>query len=258
VSKRDERLGNILTELGQTGAASVKSLAAQFDVTEVTMRRDLNRLLGEGKIRLIQGVAVPLRDGCAEAEDQYSFESEASHNQREKQRIAREAVSLLQRDDTVIFDAGSTTGEIAKELPHELPLTILTNALNIVNTLAAGTNWDLIVPGGFFHKDEMLFASELGTEMISAMRANKAFIAASGVYRKLGVTCKNMFEVGSKRAQINSSVQSILAIDSSKFGSVQVVHFAEIEEFDIVITDAGIPDDYREFFIDKGIDLHVV
>lgn len=258
MSKRDERLGNILTELGQTGAASVKSLAAQFDVTEVTMRRDLNRLLGEGKIRLIQGVALPLREGCPETEDQYSFESEASHNQREKQLIAREAVSLLQNNDTVILDAGTTTGEIARALPQELPLTILTNALNIVNTLAAGTNWDLIVPGGFFHKDEMLFSSESGTEMISAMRANKAFIAASGVDRKLGVTCKNMFEVGSKRTQISSSVQSILVVDSSKFGSVQVVHFAEINEFDMVITDAGIPDDYRDFIIDRGIDLHVV
>jgi DeoR family deoxyribose operon repressor len=103
-----------------------------------------------------------------------------------------------------------------------------------------------------------MFESAKGVEMIRSVRANKAFIAASGVSSKLGVTCSDISEVETKKAVIASSSTRILVADSSKFGEVRVAHFAELEEFDIVVTDAGIPGEYEALIREKGLRLYTV
>jgi len=103
-----------------------------------------------------------------------------------------------------------------------------------------------------------VFESPEAVEMIGRFRANKAFISASGVSERLGVTCTNTYEIEVKKASIRSSLGRILLVDSSKFGTIQAAYFADLREFTSVITDAGIPEDYAEHIRGLGIDLHIV
>ena len=95
-------------------------------------------------------------------------------------------------------------------------------------------------------------------ELIKKMRINKAFISAAGIDEKLGVTCANHYEVETKRAVMQSSDTKILLSDSSKFGKVKIAYFADLKDFDLVITDTGLDPYYQDMIKDLGLKLFLV
>jgi DeoR family deoxyribose operon repressor len=119
-------------------------------------------------------------------------------------------------------------------------------------------NWKLVFPGGYFHTNTLMFESPEGIEIIKRIRANKAFISAAGVSEKLGVTCATDYEKETKKAIIDSSDVKILLIDSTKFGKVKISHFADLTDFDIIITDIGIPKKFVEIIKSLGIKLYII
>jgi len=111
--------------------------------------------------------------------------------------------------------------------------------------------------GGIFHENTLMFESSEGLSMISRYRATKAFITASGVNHQFGVTCMNPYERETKKAAIRSSMKKILLVDSSKFGTVRSDYFAELADFDEIITDGGIPEEYAEIIKKLGVKLRI-
>jgi DeoR family deoxyribose operon repressor len=116
----------------------------------------------------------------------------------------------------------------------------------------------MLVQGGIYHPETQMFENHQGMEIINTTRASKAFISAGGLHSQLGITCPFHYEVETKRAAIKSSMINILLIDSFKFGKVCTAHMAEINEFNIVITDSKIPPQYREFIKNAGVELIVI
>ena len=102
-----------------------------------------------------------------------------------------------------------------------------------------------------------MFTSKENVEFIRSIRANKMFLSASGFHETLGVTCIHSHEVVNKRAAIASSAVCILLMDSSKFGKVQASFIASLDEIDAIVTDAGIPQEWRRMLEEKGIELHI-
>jgi DeoR family deoxyribose operon repressor len=103
-----------------------------------------------------------------------------------------------------------------------------------------------------------MFESAEGVEFIKKVRANKAFITAAGVDDKLGVTCATTYEVNTKKAAIEYSDTKILLTDSTKFGKIRISHFADLSNFDIIITDTGISEEYQKYIKNMGIKLYLV
>jgi DeoR family deoxyribose operon repressor len=103
-----------------------------------------------------------------------------------------------------------------------------------------------------------MFESPEGIEVIKRIRANKAFISAAGVSKKLGVTCATSYEKETKQAVIESSDTKILLVDSSKFGKVKISHFTDLNNFDIIITDTGISKECEEVIKNIGVKLYIV
>lgn len=256
MNKRDRRKRSILEHVEESGAVSVRELANRLNVTGVTIRRDLNQLSQENRLRLMHGVAIS-NDHGREDDEEYQVTEAERHQAAEKRAIGVAAAGLLEPDDIVIIDAGTTTEWIAQALSPDMSITVICNSLNIVNRLSRNDNCRLIVPGGVFRKSSMMFESDTGINLIRDIRAQKAFISASGVDIRLGVTCTNMYEIGPKQAAIESSGTRILVVDSSKFGSVRVAYFAPITDFDIVITDDRISDKHAKMVEDAGIRLIV-
>ncbi|RLW68703.1 MAG: hypothetical protein B6D68_03145 [spirochete symbiont of Stewartia floridana] len=152
----------------------------------------------------------------------------------------RRAADYIDDMDILIIDSGSTTEYLAENLPQNRSLTVMGFSLNIIGRTAKMERVESVITGGLFHQNTLMFESREGLALIQRYRATKAFISAAGVSLDLGVTCRNAYERETKMAAIESSARRILLADSSKFGVIRSEYFADIEQFDMIITDAGL------------------
>lgn len=253
------RLNSIILYLKEHNGASIKELAVAFNVSEMTIRRDLLLLERKHTIKLVHGAAIFNNDDTVSfGEVDYDLHNESAKQSLEKLKIGQFAASLIEPNDTIILDTGTTTEQIAHYIPNNIPITVLCYNMNTLMAISNKPNVNIILAGGYYYKNTQLFQSPEGIRMIRRIRANKAFISASGVSQKLGVTCVEQIEVDTKIAAINSSLTKILVFDSSKFDKIGPSYFAQLTDFDIVIADNNIPDEWIEYFQNTGIKLYTV
>jgi len=252
--ERKKRIQSLENLLYQKVELSVKELAEVLEVSEMTIRRDLDALEGLGKIRRTHGGAV-LLDPSTNLKEPYILGEQTTKNAREKNLIGIKAASLVQPHDTIFLDSGTTTPFIAKHLNGELPLTVLcytlTNALEFYPRQKA----NLILLGGFFHRDSNIFHSTENQALINKTRADRAFISTAGIDSELGLTTYFYYEAEIKREMIRSARQIVLVTDSTKFGKISITHFAGLDQVDMIITDNGISEEYREIISSRDITL---
>jgi len=259
MTRNDYRTKYILNRLSIVGFANIKDLSKKLEVSEMTIRRDLRELSKENIVTLIPGGAVLKRNPPFDtSEEKYLIKTAKSLMLEEKIKICRKAASFIKPDDVIIIDAGSTTENLPKFIPENIPLTIICYALNILFNVYENNNWKLIFPGGYFHSNTLMFESPEGVEMIKKIRANTSFVAGGGISEKLELTTPTSYEKETKRAIIESSHKKILMVDSSKFGKIKISHFADLTDFDIVITDSGISKECEEIIKNSGVELYIV
>ena len=255
--ERRKRIRNVINLLNQKSELSVKEIAGMLQVSDMTVRRDLTELERQGTIRRTHGGAV-LLDPSTSVRDPYILGEQTTKHVREKNLIGIRAASLVQPHETIFLDSGSTTPFIAKHLSSDLPITVLcytfTNALEFYPR----KNTNLILLGGFFHRDSNIFHSVENRTLINNTRADRAFISTGGLDPELGLTTYFYYEADIKREMIRSARQIVLVTDSTKFGKISITHFAGLDEIDTIITDDGIPDEYRKILEERGIELLIV
>lgn len=261
MERQNARLGKIFNTIKLANAATIRELAGMLKVSEMTVRRDLSLLAKDNLVKLIHGGAVlnPTASMANEGpSSRYSLSDEGAHRRTEKMKIGEKAASLIEPNDIIIIDAGSTTEHVAKYIPDDLPLTVLCYTLNTLLEVYRKGACRIIFAGGYFHENTQMFESKEGLRLISNTRATKSFVAAFGVNKDLGVTTPNHYEMETKRAIMKSSLSKILLVDSSKFGQISSTYFADINEFDTIITDSQIPAEYERFIRESGATLHIV
>ena len=236
MSESSQRREAIEDHLKQDGAWKLSDLAERLGVSTMTIRRDMGILIEKGSVRVYHGVAILART------QNYLVAEAESVRTEEKLRIARAAAAMVRPGETIILDAGSTASMTARELPRGMPLTVICLSLDTFLNLQGNSEVKLLLIGGQFHESSRVFESPEGIALLNRHRAAKAFISTSGCREDMGVTCSNQFEIAIKKAAIHSSMQKILITDSSKFGRINTCFFADIKDFDTVITDAGLPD----------------
>ncbi len=255
---RTDRLSVIMQTLQISKAASVQELSEQLKVSHMTVRRDLVALAKSEKVKVLHGsVILHPKSSSRENESYYSLIAAGAEHPELKRRIGQLAASLIEPEDTLLIDVGSTTEYLAKYLPEDLKYTVLCFSLNVVSETVRRRNCRTQFAGGLFHENTLMFESPESLEMIRNFRATKAFVSASGVNSQFGVTCMNSYERETKKAVLQSSMRKILLVDSSKFGVIRSDYFAQLSDFDEVVTDAGIPTEYSEFIKNLGIVLRI-
>jgi DeoR family deoxyribose operon repressor len=252
--ERKKRLRNIINLLNQKAELSVKEIAALLQVSDMTVRRDLDTLEGQGAIRRTHGGAV-LLDTNTSVWDPYILGEQTTRNAQEKNLIGIKAASLVQPHETIFLDSGTTTPFIAKNLDPDLPLTVLCYTFSNALELYPRVNANLILLGGFFHRDSNIFNSVENLALIRNIRADRAFISTGGLDPELGLTTYFYYEADIKREMIRSARQIVLVTDSTKFGKISVTHFASLDEIDIIITDPNLSEEYQKIIADRGIEL---
>ena len=256
----ERRIAQELELLKQYQRVSVKDLAATLEVSEMTIRRDLDLLRKNHVLERSYGYATLAKggDGYAYDGEVYDLRLARIQNLSEKDRIAKYAATLIEPGDWIFLDNGTTVGRITSYLPTDFEFTVLCYNFTILAELLKRPNIKIIFPGGYYHPEDYNFTSPEAVDFIRRHRANKSFISVSGIHRSLGITCINAHIVDSKRALIDSSAQNIMLADSSKFDLVKANHFAELHDMDMLITDNKLSLDWRDFLNNAQINLKLV
>jgi DeoR family deoxyribose operon repressor len=231
--KADHRVARLLNRVQGGGLIALSEAATLFEVSEMTVRRDIAG--SNGRLAVLGGHVIAV----TEPEAPYTLDSEQDSHLDAKIAACGHALPLIERDDTIFIDSGTTTCHIASRLPADLNLTVICFSMNVAAILARMPTIRWMLTGGHYQSSTASFSGSHGPAMLKDIRVNKAFVSAGGVHPKLGVSCANFSEVGMKRAVIDNAVESYLVIDSSKLDKVKAAYFADCSDFTAILSERG-------------------
>ncbi|WP_067622214.1 DeoR/GlpR family DNA-binding transcription regulator [Alicyclobacillus acidiphilus] len=211
---------------------SVQELSTMFGVSEMTIRRDLVKLEQLGLVRRTYGGAIP-----AGQNTDVPVDVRSSENQHLKTALGKLCATLVAPGDTIFMDAGTTMMEVARHLPEDLGITVVTNAIPVVNVLVNKPGIEVLVLGGPLQHTPQLTIGSAVTETIKSLHVNRSFITATGFSVQHGLTDANIQQSEVKRLMAQSSKIRTLVIDSSKYDVRAFNRFAEFTDFDQLVVD---------------------
>lgn len=226
-----QRHREILNALEKEGAARVADLARRLKVTEETVRRDLDALEDAGQLVRSHGGAVLAGDV---REIPIWLREREYHN--EKRAIAREALKRVKAGDTLFLDASSTAGFLAKLLP-DIPLTVLTNSLQVALALSPQQKIRITVTGGTLFKPSLSFLGPATERALRHYHADKLFLSAKALDIRRGLSDANEQQAALKRVMLEISDWPVLMMDHSKFGMRAPDRICGVDAFKELITD---------------------
>ena len=246
-----ERQQQIAQFIRQHKRATVVELSERFDVSEATIRRDLEKLDSEGEIQRAHGGAVAVERAAPEPPVVHRM----VENEEEKRRIGRAAAQLVQDGDVIFLGSGTTTLEVARNLDDKKNLTVITNALNVVNQLAGKQNITVIVTGGLFRHSELSLIGHIAEQALKELRADKVIMGMRAISIEEGLTNDYLPETMTDRTIIQFTPEVILVADHSKFGKVSTALVAPVTSVHKIVTDAGTSPQVIADFRAKGIEV---
>lgn len=224
-------------KLRAEGEVSYSSLAAEFGVSEMTIRRDIEALEATGVSRRVRGGAIALDASRGEP----SFLIRETRALEAKARIGEAAASLIRPSQIVIIDSGSTALAVARAIRgRELGLTVITPSLLVASTLHDEPGTSILVTGGELRPGELSLIGPSAEASFKLFNADVFFMGVAGIDARHGVSDYHYGEAHVKKAAMAAAQRSIVVADSQKLGKVQLVSIAEFADVDVIVTDASI------------------
>lgn len=242
-----ERETLILQALGD-GVLTITELGLNLDVSEATIRRDLLSLEAQGKVRRVHGGAI--RNKFPRTEP--IFDEKATFHAREKDQIAKAALTFIEDNDTIYLDGGSSVLGLAKLLDSKKNLTIVTNSIMAAAALMECEH-RLIIIGGEFRAISRTLVGPLTSKIINGLSINKAFLGTIGFSIEDGISTTDANEAYTKELIMHRAEKVIVLADSSKIGTPSFAVSGTIRDIDVLITDAGIPAKALKSLLKKNI-----
>ncbi|HET6438850.1 MAG TPA: DeoR/GlpR family DNA-binding transcription regulator [Anaeromyxobacter sp.] len=251
----EERRREIVAGLERDGRCLVADLARQLDVSEVTIRQDLDVLEKEGVLRRTHGGAIlNVKIGL-----ERPFQVEETSHKAEKERIGAAAADLVSSGDTLILDVGTTvTAAARKLLEQKKKPTVFTNGLNIAAILEADPEITTVVTGGTLRPKQHSLVNPFAEFILPRIHADLALIGVSGVDAEHGVTNVNVAEAEMKALFVKAARRRVVLADSSKIGHVALAKFAAVNEIDLLITDQGADPEEVAALRERGLEVKLV
>ncbi len=246
------RRKKILERIKETGEVLVTDLSRDFEVSEVTIRNDLEHLERKNLLIRARGGAIHSENNVGI--DQRVAEKNKIHTE-EKIAIGKKAALLVNDGDTIIIDSGSTTAEIARNMGNIKQLNVITNALNIANALMAYPSINVIIPGGYLRQNSMSLVGPLAEKNLRGFYVDKLFLSTDGFDTRQGIFTPNIDEAHLNSIMIEIAKEVILVTDSSKFKRKSLAFICTIDKITTVVTDEGIPDDDRKRLEEAGVEV---
>ncbi|MEN8124312.1 MAG: DeoR/GlpR family DNA-binding transcription regulator [Bacteroidota bacterium] len=246
---KEERQNYILDKVRELNKVKSNDLAIELNVSEDTIRRDLNQLSHKGLILKVHGGALSTHQKL------YHYNESSVFNRENKLKVAKKATLLLKNGQTIIMSGGTTNLEFSRLIPKELKLTIYTYSLTIAMQLTEHPNIEVILIGGKLHKKALVTVGVNVVKVLSKIKADICFLGTSGIDVEEGIT-----EVGYeisfvKRVMIASSNTVVALLTSDKLNTSQRYPVCDLNEIHKMITDLN-PDDPQLYpYIRKGVEV---
>ena len=252
-----DRRRKIVEIVQESGSQTVGDLVDLFDVSEMTIRRDLRDLDREGLLRRVHGGAVSSLGRSYEP----PYAVRLTTNDLKKQAIGLKAAELVFDGDSIALDVGTTTLEIARALKGKRNLTIITASLPIANEIVSHLSLDsdarLILTGGIVRSAELSMTGNIASRTYSDFHVDKAFIGVGGLSLENGLTEYNLDDALVKQPLIQNARQRIVVADASKIGRTTFNSIAPLAMVDTLITDPDRPGDIQQSLEELNIEVIV-
>jgi DeoR/GlpR family transcriptional regulator of sugar metabolism len=252
----DQRREKLMRLLHRDTVVSVHQLTEMLGVSHMTIRRDIAALERDGRAFSVPG-GVRLASGLRR---EPAFAMKVESEQAEKTAIAGAAAELLRDDMTIYLDAGTTTGALVPAILEHSGMTVITNDFAILEELSSAEHVEVIHVGGRLDHANRSSVGKLAAETLRRLNTDVAFISASSWNIGTGLTTPSEPKIDVKVAAIDSALESVLLVTSSKFGTFGMYTIVPLQRFDRIVTDAKLPDAAAKGIRDLGVivDLAVV
>lgn len=255
-NKQSLRLTAILEILRETGTVSVDKLSSRFAVSVVTIRRDLDLLEKDGRLRRTHGGAVSIEPLFYEPfRNDRSFQAQVEKFADEKRRIGRAAAALVGAGETIALTAGTTTMEVVRSLPQNFNITVVTNTVNIAMELSKRRDLNVFVTGGHLRGDWFNLVGPTAIQSLDRILIHTLFIGADGLDPEWGATCFSSDEADFNSALVKASRRRVAVVDHSKFDITAGWRICEIADIHMLITDTGTSNETAAAFEQSGVQV---
>lgn len=240
-NKRVNRKVGLMRLIQDNEPISVNALAQVAGLSQSTLRRELRQLVEDKLVKLNVGQVA-----LATSSEEMPFAFRKMLNIDVKRRIAQAALDLIQNGETIFIAGGTTTLELARLLPRQRRLTVITNALRVANLLVDVPGIDLVVLGGALRPGEQTMHGHLTEWGVNQFRADKLFYGSEAINLQHGITHSQIVEVSTDRALASAATRVIVMADHTKFGKVAPALVLPLEKVHILVTDKDLPTDTLE------------
>lgn len=246
-----ERKLKIAEAVKKSGGIKTSDLSSMFNVSEMTILRDLSTLEDEGFLKRVYGGAVKINHSTNEL----STGIRKQINPEKKNIIAEKALKLINNGESVFLDSSTTTQALAKKITDILNITVITNSIDILNGLKESNNLKKICCGGELQEITGSFIGPFAENFLKEFFADKAFISASGFSLKAGITVENPIQAAIKKIMMDNSTKKIVLVDSTKFDNIRLSKVCPINYADVIVTDCKPPENYIKYFKQNNMEL---
>ncbi len=246
-----ERQHRIAEYLQRVEFASLEEISKEVSASVSTVRRDLSVLEAEGNLQRTHGGARIVNPKS----DEFTFSARDTHQLDEKEAIGRACAELIQPNQSVIIDAGTTVYHVARYLESKTP-QIITNSLPVANLFASANRLEVLVSGGVIYPRLGVLVGPQAVEAFSRIHADVAIMSAGGISLD-GITNSHGLLIDIQRAMINAAKKVIFCIDHTKFGRQSVSSLCALDCVDTIVTDHAAPADLVGELRKRGLEVIV-
>jgi DeoR/GlpR family transcriptional regulator of sugar metabolism len=250
---KEERQQRIAETVRQNRQATIAELSHAFEVSEVTIRRDLRELAAQGMLRRAHGGAI----AAAPAPPEPPVVQRMTRAETCKECIGRTAAALVSDGESVFVGSGSTTAYLARNLVDRKDLTVVTNALTVASELATAPGVTVVVTGGMMRGSELSLVGHITEQALREVRVDKVILGMRAISLDAGMTNDYLPEVMTDRTIIEMAPELIVVADHTKFGNVASAYVAPVERITTLVTDAGADPQRLALFRKLGIGVLV-
>jgi len=249
-----ERREKLVQYIADQGYCTIGALSEALGVSEMTIRRDVLRLVEQRRV-------CGFRGGVGAVSRQDIVGSDYAYRDLKmgpaKRAIARAAIELVGPASVIALDAGTTTNQMARMMPTDRKLQVVTHSLPAVSSMVGNAGVEIVCLGGILHKESLSFAGPATLAAIDGLQIEILFLAASGISDR-GAFCGNGFDAITKRVLIDVAENVVLLADSSKFDIAAMLRICDWDTIDTIVIDDGVTADQVRMFEQHGVQVMAV
>jgi DeoR/GlpR family transcriptional regulator of sugar metabolism len=245
-SQRKEYILKVLRDQGQVVA---KSISRELNLSEDTIRRDLRELAAEGRLQRVHGGALPSSPAVVDFAGRQQLAPDG------KRAVGRAAANMVRPGQVVILDGGTTTLQLAMQLPVELHATVVTHSPTIAVALVEHPNIEVVLLGGRLFKHSVVTVGAAAMEAIARIRADIYFMGVTGIHPEIGLTTGDLEEAYIKRALSTSAAETHVLLTAEKINTASAYLVAPVSEIDGIIVESAVATGTIELYVTMGLSV---